>query len=209
MRVVVVDDDALSLTAQTKALWRWGFEVIALSSGSGALRIYQEDNPPPLLLLDVMMPSPDGIEVCKTIRSRSLRISPYIILLTAQTPAEGLVAGLDAGANDYIHKPFNLNELRARVQVGVRMIELQEKLVARMTELETALSNVRRLEGLLPMCSSCKKIRDDQGYWNEVEKYLTDHSEATFSHGMCPHCAQNYFPEQFQLLEQKRNALKE
>jgi response regulator RpfG family c-di-GMP phosphodiesterase len=101
---------------------------------------------------------------------------------------EDLVTGLDAGADDYITKPFDFEELRARVRVGVRMVRLQQSLAARVSQLEEALANVRVLQGLLPICLYCKKIRDDQNYWQQVDKYIGDHSQARFSHGVCPDC---------------------
>jgi DNA-binding response OmpR family regulator len=101
---------------------------------------------------------------------------------------EDIVAGLAAGADDYITKPFDIQELRARVQVGLRIVELQESLSVRIKELEDALAQVKQLRGLLPICSYCKKIRDDQNYWQKVESYLSQHSEARVSHSVCPEC---------------------
>ena len=98
------------------------------------------------------------------------------------------MSGLESGAYDYVVKPFDPTELRARVQVGVRIIALQRSLADRILQLEGALKNVKYLQGLLPMCCYCKKIRNDQNYWQRVESYITEHSEAVFSHGICPEC---------------------
>ena len=134
------------------------------------------------------MPGMDGVEVCERARKAPATRSIYIILLTARGRPEDVVAGLQAGANDYVTKPFDQEELRARVQVGVRVAELQRQLAERVRELEGALSQVKQLGGLLPICSYCKKVRDDKNYWQQVEAYVGDHSEARFSHSICPDC---------------------
>jgi sigma-B regulation protein RsbU (phosphoserine phosphatase) len=132
---------------------------------------------------------------------------PYLILLTAKGGREDLVTGLEAGANDYVTKPFNREELRARVQVGVRMVELQQSLADRVKALEEALARVKQLQGLLPICSYCKKIRDDQNYWQQVESYIAEHSQAQFSHSICPDCYEKLVkPELDQLRRQQRKA---
>ena len=112
----------------------------------------------------------------------------YVILLTGRDSRADLVAGLDAGADDYLVKPFDLEELRARVHVGIRVLTLQERLAARVIELQSALANVKQLSGLLPICSYCKRIRSDQDYWEQVDSYVAHHSDVKFSHGICPSC---------------------
>ena len=96
--------------------------------------------------------------------------------------------GLTAGADDYMTKPFDRAELKARINAGERILRLQAELAARVKELELALANVRLLQGLLPICCYCKKIRNDQNYWQQVDTYIADHSEAQFTHGICPEC---------------------
>jgi response regulator RpfG family c-di-GMP phosphodiesterase len=109
------------------------------------------------------------------------------MVTSAGEPAD-LAAGLEAGADDYIPKPFNRAELRARANVGLRMLALQESLARRVADLEEALANVKQLRGLLPMCSYCKKIRVDDTYWQQLETYIGARSDAQFSHGICPEC---------------------
>ena len=115
-------------------------------------------------------------------------------MLTAKDGKTDVIAGLDAGANDYLAKPFDAGELRARVEVGRRMVELQAQLAESVSELQTALEHVKTLRGIVPICAHCKKIRDDQGYWSQVEVYVRDHSEAEFSHGICPECIKRFYP---------------
>src|SRR5205823_6467310 len=115
----------------------------------------------------------------------------YLILLTAREAKEDIVVGLLNGANDYVTKPFDRNELEARLQVGRRVLELQHSLATQVRELEEALCQVKLLQGLLPMCCYCKKIRDDNNYWQQLEHYLSEHSDARFSHGICPECWEN------------------
>ncbi len=129
-----------------------------------------------------------GLEVCRGVRAPPRPIPPYLILLTARGRGEDVGAGLGAGADDYITKPFDRDELRARVEVGFRLLGLQQSLADRVRALEEALAQVHRLRGLLPMCAYCKRIRDDQNYWQQVEAYISAHSAAQFSHGICPDC---------------------
>src|SRR5205823_6098547 len=101
-----------------------------------------------------------------------------------------VVAGLESGADDYVTKPFDQQELQSRVRVGERMLALQGRLTDRVRELEEALSHVKQLKGLLPICCYCKKVRDDRDYWEQVDAYLARHAEMRFSHGICPDCWQ-------------------
>jgi response regulator RpfG family c-di-GMP phosphodiesterase len=135
-----------------------------------------------------MMPEMDGPDVCRRVRQELPLANMYLLLVTARESRGDVVAGLDAGADDYIIKPFDPEELRARVAVGIRVLGLQQKLGERVAELQAALSNVKQLHGLLPICSYCKRIRGDDQYWQQVEGYIAEHSDAQFSHGICPTC---------------------
>ncbi|MEP6635666.1 MAG: response regulator [Acidobacteriota bacterium] len=135
-----------------------------------------------------MMPEIDGLEVCRKVREMSATIPPYLILLTAMSTKDDIVKGIEAGANDCLSKPFHRDELKVRVGVGVQMVERQKTLTEHVQELETALSQVAQLRGLLPICSYCKKIRDDQNYWQKVESYFSERTAVQFSHGICPTC---------------------
>ena len=134
------------------------------------------------------MPGMTGPEICRRARQIKTDQPTYLILLTSRDTRQDIVSGLQAGANDYVTKPFDFDELRARVQVGERVLQLQKALAGRVKELEEALANVKMLQGLLPICLYCKKIRGDHNYWQQLDKYVADHTEARFSHGICPEC---------------------
>src|SRR5919109_1748520 len=188
VKVLIAEDDMVSRRLLEASLTRWGYEVVVTCDGAAAWEVLQRGDAPSLVILDWMMPGMDGIEVCRRVRSVLTATPPYLILLTAKGRREDIVMGLQAGAEDYVTKPFNREELRARVQVGMRMVDLQQSLADRVKALEEALVRVKQLQGLLPICAYCKKIRDDQNYWQQVESYISEHSEAQFSHSICPDC---------------------
>jgi len=137
----------------------------------------------------------DGLEICQRLRSTPGFELMYVILLTMRTEKEDLVTALAAGANDYITKPFDPVELEARVRVGERMVRLQTALAAQVRDLEDALAHVRRLQGLLPICSYCKKVRNEQNYWEQVERYLVTRSDLQLTHSVCPSCMERVMKE--------------
>jgi DNA-binding response OmpR family regulator len=172
------------------ALIKWGYEVTVTTNGKEAWEALQRPNAPSLLVMDWLMPEMDGVEVCRQARLTPALKSAYIILLTSRGSKEDIVQGLEAGADDYVTKPFDHGELRARVQVGSRVVQLQSALADRVKELEEAIANVKQLQGLLPICCYCKKIRDDGNYWHRVESYIAGHANVRFSHGICPDCSE-------------------
>jgi phosphoserine phosphatase RsbU/P len=188
MRVLVADDDQLAGEVLTRTLVSAQHEVIRARDGGEAMAILQQPDSPSLAILDWMMPVLNGPDVCRLIRSEAPDAHRYLILLTSRDTREDVVAGLAAGADDYLVKPFHQGELLARVSVGVRMLGLQDGLAARVADLEIALSRVKQLSGLLPICSYCKSIRSDDNYWHAVEAYIGKHSNTQFSHGVCPPC---------------------
>ncbi len=195
MRILIAEDNPVSRKLLAVALTQWGHDVVAVNDGRAAWEELQRPDAPKLVILDWNMPEMDGLQVCLRLKESGTPEPPYIILLTARTDKKDVVSALEAGANDYITKPFNNMELRARVRVGQRMVEIREKLAAQVRELRTAIEHIKTLQGIIPICSFCKKIRDDQGYWNQVEAYLSRHSDARFSHGFCPECTSRYYPE--------------
>jgi CheY-like chemotaxis protein len=181
------DDDDTRRTLGT-LLREWGYDVIAVADGGAAWDILHGPQAPPLVLLDWIMPALDGVEVCRRVRQRNDAQPPYLILLAGRSAEDDVVTGLDAGADEFVAKPIHWQELQARLRVGQRILQLQASQVARVHQLETALARVKLLQGLLPICMYCKRVRDDHDYWQQVEAYISRHSEAQFSHSICPDC---------------------
>jgi DNA-binding response OmpR family regulator len=186
--ILVVDDDPDIARFVEVNLRSAGYDVSVASDGEEALEKAATLRPD-LVLLDVMMPRIDGFEVAQRLRRNPQTSNTSIIMLTAKALSTDKVLGLTAGADDYIIKPFDVGVLRARVAIGARIAALQQNLGQRVEELQAALDMVKQLSGLLPICSYCKRIRRDDGdRWQQLESYLSDHSEAEFSHGVCPDC---------------------
>lgn len=186
-KLLVVDDTPENLIILYKIL-RKGYEVLGANSGKEALLALAE-NRPDLILLDVMMPEMDGLEVCRILKDDSRYREIPVIFITALSDEVDESRGFEAGAVDFLSKPVNPVILSHRVAVHLQLQSQKEALTRKNQELQEALSRVKELSGLLPICMTCKKIRDDQGYWNQLESYISLHSEALFSHGYCPECA--------------------
>ncbi len=191
MKILIAEDDLTSRRHLEVVLTKWGYDIVSCSNGKQAWEELQEKHAPKLAILDWMMPEIEGIEICNRLRKLDTQTPVYVILLTTQKEKEDIVKGLEAGADDYIIKPFEPNELQARIRVGCRILQLQEKLANRIKDLQASLQHIKTLQGILPICSYCKKIRDDQNYWEEVEEYVVKHSEADFTHSICPKCYEN------------------
>ena len=220
--ILIVDDSPENLKLLTDTLTPEGYRVISASSGEQALAAVAA-RPPELVLLDIRMPDMDGFEVYRRLKSRVESRDLPVIFLSAITEMVRRVEGLKLGAVDFISKPFQIEELLARVQTQLELrrlrvqleqqaagllrandqlqLEMAERtrteqaLREKNAELAAALAKVKLLGGLLPICAGCKKIRDDQGYWSQVDSYVQEHSEATFTHGLCPECIKRLYPE--------------
>lgn len=194
MRILIADDDTASRMVLTAVLSKWGHEVVPTRDGAQAWEALTTTDPPSLVILDWIMPGLSGIEVCRRLRETKPGIPPYVILLTCKDESDDIVAGLQAGANDYITKPFVNQELRARLDVGQRVVELQTSLARQVSELQAALSHIKTLQGILPICMHCHSIRTDDSAWARLEAYIEEHSEVQFSHALCPECLEKYYP---------------
>ena len=197
MKILLSEDDPM-FALLLQRLLQGEYEVVTARDGMEAWEALLADDAPQLAVLDWLMPQMDGIEVCRRVRHQPEMASTYMILLTSRDHIQDILAGFEAGADDYLVKPCDPEELRARVRVGRRVVELQSALAAHNAQIEQALASVRQLQGLLPICSYCKRIRNDQNYWEQLETYLSDHSEALFSHGICPSCYQSIMKPQLE-----------
>lgn len=195
MRVLIAEDDLTSRTMLMAVLKKIGHEVVTTANGAEALETMLKPDAPRIAILDWMMPQMDGVEVVRRLRAVATDQPPYLLMLTTKSETADIVAALDAGADDYLVKPFHPAELRARVNVGQRITEIQSQLATRIQELHQALTHIKVLQGIIPICMHCKKIRNDAGYWEQVEAYITRNSNALFSHAICPDCLQKHYPE--------------
>jgi CheY-like chemotaxis protein len=180
MRVVIAEDDPVSSSVLQKILVRLGHEYIATANGSEALEALARHEDVNAVISDWMMPRMDGLELIRRIRARKRFRYTYALLLTSRSGKQSYLEALDAGADDFITKPLDPDELRARLLVAQRILGLQEEM--------------RQLQGLLAICCYCKKIREDES-WVPVERYISKRADASFSHGICPTCYQTHFPE--------------
>ena len=195
MRILIAEDDLTSRFMLEKILKKWNYEVVSTVNGKEAWQELKKENAPKLVLLDWMMPEMDGIEVCQKVQRLSDPNPPYIILLTALREKTDIVKGLNAGANDYVNKPYDNDELQARLNVGRRYIEIQQKLFERINELEEAANHIQTLQGILPICMHCLKIRTDNDAWEKIDAYLEKNTMAEISHSLCEECLEKHYPE--------------
>lgn len=206
-KILVAEDDRISRRMLESLLTEWGYDVVTACDGVEAWQILQIKDAPRLAIIDWLMPNMDGLDVCRQARALSSQNPLYLILLTIKTNREDIVTGLRAGADDYITKPFDLAELEVRLQVGKRILDLQSRLAARILEVEEAMSQVKEIQGLLPICAYCKRIRDDKNYWEQVETYVGLRSKARFSHGICPTCYENVVQPELDAYARSKNSI--
>ena len=192
-KILLVDDEYINIQIISSAL-KNDYDIISAQSGFEAIRLIKEQKPD-LVILDVMMPVLSGYDVCLSIKADPSFVDIPVIFLTALDTQEGARQGLEAGGIDYLTKPVDLDLLKLRVKNHLEskerndlLKEQRDLLISQKEELEAVLAQVRQLEGIISICMYCKKIRDDQNSWQQLEKYISQHSEAMFSHGICPDC---------------------
>ncbi len=156
MQILIAEDDDVSRKVLSSMLRKQGHEVVETADGEQAWEKLQDGDPPALLILDIMMPGMDGLQLCRKIREQKARYTPYIILLTAKTATSDVIQGLGAGANDYVAKPYHFGELQARINAGQRMLEMQASLldeIDKRKQMEESLRRVSFYDGLTQLYS--------------------------------------------------------
>ena len=195
MKILAVEDDIVSRTVLRKSLRRYDHDVIEASDGEDAWVKFQE-SPVRVIVSDWMMPRVDGLELCRRIRAKPGKDYTYFILLTSLgATEENRRVAAEAGVDDFLTKPLDMSELWTRLRVAERILNYT--------------TQVRQLEELLPICSYCKKIRDDQNYWQQMEGYINERTGSEFSHSICPDCyTRVVLPELDQLKAAQTDAAK-
>jgi DNA-binding response OmpR family regulator len=192
MKIMIVDDDAVSRRMLQGLLTKQGYGVLVASNGREAWEIYRQENIS-LVITDWIMPELDGLRLCQMIRAMGRQRYTYIILITIMTGKGSYLEGIEAGADDFLSKPYDPDVLRARLHVAKRLLDLQ--------------AEVHQLQGMLPICSYCKRIRNDDNLWTQVEAYVSQHSNADFTHGICPQCEDKYVRPQLEAMEREAELL--
>ncbi len=176
--ILIVDDNMENLKVLGGLLNDEGYLIAVSTNGKDALD-FTEKNKPDLILLDIMMPGMNGYETCEKLKENAGTKDIPVIFLSALGETDDIVKGFEAGGVDYVMKPYNSRELLARVKTHI--------------DLKKAMEEIRTLRGIIPICAKCKKIRDDHGFWEQVEEYVAKRSGAIFSHSVCPECARELY----------------
>lgn len=197
--ILVIDDTIAHLDHLRSVLESEGYGTFIAKTAHAGLQVAQRSSPD-LILLDVMLPDMDGFAVCRHLKESDWGREIPVVFTTANTDVDSIVRGFEVGGADYITKPIRELEVIARVRTQLAVKQLTQSLRRKNSELEAtaaqlrgALSQVKTLSGLLPICSNCKKIRDGQGVWQHLEIYLAHRSDAKFTHGLCPACIEELY----------------
>ncbi len=195
VKILVVDDDPEVLFATTRVVKKGGYQTYTAGSGKEAMEAINNIRPD-LVLMDVVMPDAEGPDLCRQIKEDPCLKGIYVVLTSGtRVESEQQADGLDSGADGYIARPLTNREMLSRVDSIVRILRAERERDRLIVELKKALSEIKQLRGILPICSYCKKIRDDTGYWKQIEYYIRDHSDAEFSHSICQDCAKKHYPD--------------
>ncbi|MBV8375369.1 MAG: response regulator [Verrucomicrobia bacterium] len=182
MKILIAEDDKISRMILQASLKKGGHEVASVENGLRAWKAFQQEYFP-IIISDWLMPEMDGLSLCRNVRQSPSENYTYLVLLTSLEGKTNYLEAMEAGADDFISKPFDADQLTTRIRVAERILGLHR--------------HVSQLEGLLPICCSCKRIKDGKDRWQRVENYIEVHSEARFTHGYCPECYEKYMNSNF------------
>ncbi len=191
MKILIVEDDTASRETLRILLELDGHDVTSAKNGSEAWRAFEHEDYP-VVISDWLMPEMDGLELCRRIRAAARPSYSYVLLVSALKGKSSYLQGMAAGADDFVSKPYDPDELKTRLIVAGRIIGIQDR--------------VKRLEGILPTCMYCKKIRDEQNQWVGIEAYISTRSQASFSHGVCPSCYDSHVKPELDDIRRRRQA---
>lgn len=184
--ILIIDDDPNLRKTLGDILRAMGYETAAVTNGMEGLALMRE-NPVSIALIDIGLPDISGVEVMKRIKTDYP--STEVIILTGNATLDSAIEAANSGAFSYLTKPYEIVQLMLNIKRALEKLQAKEDQERLILELKSALSKVKQLEGIIPICSYCKRIRDDKKSWQQLEGYITEHSEALFSHGICPECA--------------------
>ncbi len=192
--ILIVDDVEQNIGLLYSILRNEEYRFAVAENGKGALEALQLE-PPDLVLLDVMLPDLSGFEILAWMKEDEKFAGIPVIFITARSSLEDKLLGFEKGAVDYITKPFQDREVVMRVKTHLELKRRRDEQEALIARLRSALEEVKQLRGIIPICAGCKSIRTDGGYWQQVEEYISSHSEIEFSHGLCPACIRKLYPD--------------
>jgi phosphoserine phosphatase RsbU/P len=196
MKILIAEDEYITRLMVQVSLEKWGYRVDCVSDGREAWEALQKPDAPQIAILDWEMPGLDGVEVCRRVKELEKETPVYVILLTGRDSKNDILQGFDMGADDYMTKPFDDNELRARVRVAERLVEIQISLAESVDELRFVLDQMESLQGALPVCSTCHKIQGSDDSWVSLDKAVEEQSEPRFMYISCPECSKKSNPQQ-------------
>lgn len=196
IKILYADNESSTLSKIVSCFQKWNFDSEIARSGFQAWETYLKDSSIGFIIANTHLPEIDGISLCERIRNHeksNKKDRTYILLLTSVNDTSNITDLIEAGTDDFMMIPFSGIELRARINLGLRMIHLEHSLKRRIIDLESALVHINRLHGLLPICSYCKRIRGEDDLWYQVEAYISSHSDVAFTHSICPECHGRHF----------------
>jgi YesN/AraC family two-component response regulator len=198
LALLYVEDEPVTRSTIAAMLERQIRTVYQAGDGKAGLEAFKAHRPE-VVITDIRMPVMGGLDMAREIRALAPRT--HIIVTTAHNDTDFFLDAIDIGIDLYVLKPVSRERLFAAIRKSQEILGLERVIKFKdaeqkrlIKELQQALASIKTLSGLIPICASCKKIRDDQGYWNQLEAYISEHSGAEFSHGICPECAIKIYP---------------